>query len=1024
MANRIVAQAVRTALISSGALGCGFYAAPLIAQDQVQSGEQLQEIVVTGSRIVRSDFTSSSPITTFTAEQVARNADITLDTFLNSLPNVNPSGTTTSNNPGNGGQSNVDLGLGANRNLVLIDGRRAMPSASDLTVDINTIPQAMIESIEIVTGGASAVYGADAVAGAVNFKLKNRFQGADLRYSYSNAEKQWDAKEYNISAVLGANFSEDRGNAIIGFDYSSREAMIKAQRPFSAIATSTTSYVPEGNYIQGSNPVSQAAVDTLFARYGVAAGAARPNLISFNRDGTLFSRGIYNSPIDVQNFRYPIDLNVNTRFYPDFYSFNFDAVNILTLPLERRSFLTKLNYELDGGVEIFALAGWTSYTADTALAPTPFPTVTTRAPGEASSIQATSAFVAPGRRISNNLIIPVTNPWIPADFRTLLASRTGDDPNLVGSGATEPFQFRQRSLSAGLRQSTYDNTVVQYTAGARGKFFSDKWGWEISYSEGYTDIKQTQAGNLDTNKLLELAAAADGGVSRCGPTGFNLFGRNPLSAQCVAYISVSSNLQRSFEQKVGEAFVRGDLFEMPAGPLSVVLGAQGRYFKYSLDPGPSAGPISGFNAQTPADSKNSFKDVFMEALVPLAKDAAWAKSFELNFGYRMSTAEFEDKQNVVTSPSDSSSAYFASLSWRPLDYLRVRTGFQRAVRAPNFTELFDGGGSAPQYFDPCSSNSAKRRGADAVAMRALCLATGLGAAAADSYIATPGGQISITTSGNTALKPETADSFSIGLVFDSPWEGAWANLQASLDYSKIKLKDTINTPAPNVIVAACYNYYGTNPTYSAANPNCQGVIRAGGDILGLSSPFDPTGNGLYPGINGGVIQGDSVDMQVAYGSKLPVGDLKLNLLLTRNLSNEQSEASDLPLLDYTGTVTFFGAGLGSSNPKMKANLSAIYTVGDFAFDTRVRWIGAMKNRANAIFPGETSFTGVPAVTYIDVGASWKMGFIGTDSMVRIGVNNVTNKTPPLYAPNVQSGTESSLYDLVGRRIFGQVIVKF
>jgi outer membrane receptor protein involved in Fe transport len=803
MANRQIARAIRTALMSAGAIGAGLQAAPIAAQGQ----EQLSEVVVTGSRIVRRDFTSNSPITTFPAEQVVRNADVTLDTFLNTLPQVNPAGTTTSNNPGNGGQSNVDLGLGANRNLVLLDGRRAMPSASDLTVDINTIPQAMIESIEIVTGGASAVYGADAVTGAVNFKLKDNFEGVDLRYSYSNSTEEWDAQEYLISAVMGGNFADGRGNAIFGFDYADREGMIKSQRPFAANATSTTSFLPEGNYIPGSNGPTQAAVDALFAGYGVAAGAATPGTLGFNLDGTMYSRGFFNSPLDVQNFRYPIDcLVVNCNFYPDFHSYNFDSVNILTLPLERRSFMAKVNYGFEGGVEVFGRVGWTEYGASTALAPTPFPTVTTRAPGFNSPTQAASVLVEPGASVSNALIVPVTNPFISADFLQLLNSRTGDNTSLVGSGATEPFLMRQRSLGVGLRTSDFENTVVQYMLGAKGPLFGDNWGWEVSYSEGFTEIDQKQGGNLDTNKLLQLVAAPDGGVSLCAG-GFNIFGRHPLSPECVAFIEVASTLTTEFQQKIAEGIITGDLVDMPAGPLSVALGLQGRYFEYELDPGPSAGPISGFNAQVPSKGKNSFEDVFVEALIPIVKDAPGAQSLELNLGYRLSTAKFEDQVRGIKNPSDDSNAYFASLSWQPVDYLRVRGGFQRAVRAPNFGELFDGGGSAPQYFDPCSVTSNARTGSDAAAIRQLCLDAGgnggISAANIDIYVQTPGNQISITTAGNTALEPEEADTYSVGLVFTSPWSGALENLQASLDYSKIKLKGPIITPAPNVIVAAC-----------------------------------------------------------------------------------------------------------------------------------------------------------------------------------------------------------------------------
>ena len=169
-------------------------AAPAYAQDAEPT--EVEGIVVTGSRIVRQDYVANSPIATVTGEQAVANADVTLETYLNTLPQVNPAGTTTSNNPGNAGQAYIDLrGLGANRNLVLVDGRRPMISSNVLVVDVNTIPQAMIENIEVITGGAGATYGADAVAGVVNLKLKKNFEGVDFRASYSDSTDYQDSKE-------------------------------------------------------------------------------------------------------------------------------------------------------------------------------------------------------------------------------------------------------------------------------------------------------------------------------------------------------------------------------------------------------------------------------------------------------------------------------------------------------------------------------------------------------------------------------------------------------------------------------------------------------------------------------------------------------------------------------------------------------------------------------------------------------------------------------------------------------------
>ena len=347
--------------LSTGAaslvIGASLLANPAFAQAAADESDG-DAIVVTGSRIARPNLDSSSPISVVTGEETVKQADITLDTFLNTLPGVNPAGTTTSNNPGNGGQSNINLrGLGSNRNLILINGRRPMVSASDQTVDLNTIPQGLIQRIDVVTGGAGAAYGADAVAGVVNLILKDDFEGLDLRATYSNSIPETDAREYQISGVFGGNFADNRGNVAISAEYSKRQGLIKAQRAFAQQATSTTGTFPTGRYTQSAaNPINQTAINTLFASYGVAAAQA-PNgtLLGFNSDATLFGVGIFNSPVQVSNFRYAIDsaANPNLNFFPDFYSYNFDIVNLLVLPLERKSAFLTGNYEINKSFDFF-----------------------------------------------------------------------------------------------------------------------------------------------------------------------------------------------------------------------------------------------------------------------------------------------------------------------------------------------------------------------------------------------------------------------------------------------------------------------------------------------------------------------------------------------------------------------------------------------------------------------------------------------------------------------------------------------
>jgi len=1013
----------------------GGAAAASLAAGQVQAQEAEAEaateqtrdrVMVTGSRIVRQDFVADSPVVTIQGDALTANADITVDTFLNTLPQVNPAGTTTSNNPGNGGQANVDLrGFGANRNIVLLNGRRMMPSASNLTVDLNVIPAALIDRIEIATGGAGAVYGADAVAGAVNIILKDDFEGIDLRVNYQNSTEYWDAQEYSVSGVVGGNFDNDRGNAVLAIERSVREGMIKSQRPFAEQATATTSFFPEGSLLFGAaNSPTEASVDAVFAGYGVNAGdVSAGNRFGFNLDGTLFSAGVFNNPSDVENFRYDVDGNVNQNIFPDAYSYNFDFVNLLTLPLERDTFMGQSEYRFDNGVEVFGNVTYSQYSSAQALAPTPIPTVTIRPSGENSSIEAVSGLIEPGRSVAFQLIIPTTNPFIPADLAAILASRTGDDPNLVGAGATEPFLMRQRTLAAGLRQSNFENTVTNITFGASGPIGDSSWRWNAYVSEGDTEIDRTQQGNINTDRLQILLEAADGGASICAG-GFNPFGRQPLSQQCIDYLEVSSTASTEFSQTVVQGYVTGDVFELPAGPVSVVLGAEYRGFDFAFDPGSGGGPISGFNAQNPNSGTNSFEDIFTEALIPLTADQPWAQSLDLTLGYRFSRSEFTDGITGGTGGSEDS-AYKAELSWTPLDYARVRASYQHAVRAPNFGELFGGGGSAPQYFDPCSTTTQARTGADSAQVRALCAATGV--AAPDLYAQTPGTQASITTSGNTNLNPESADTYTVGVVFSSPVQSQWMErFQGSLDYWYIDISSPILSPGVNQIIADCYNYYGNNSAYDANYASCQTIVRGGGDIFFLSDPNDP--GGLFPGVNGGQQQASGLDLQINYGFDLDwmgapswAGSIQTQLLLTHLMEWNQQELSTLPVLDFAGTASFFGEGLGTSFPEWKALWNTRWSVSDFDFDLRGQYVSSMENRANIIFPGETSFTGTDSIWYWDAGATWN---VTEGASVRLGVNNLFDEQPPEYAPNVQSGTDPSLFDVVGRRVFGQIVLRY
>jgi iron complex outermembrane recepter protein len=1007
-------------------LGIAMLSTPAFAQDSADEAADEGTIVVTGSRIARPNLDSASPVAVVTGEATTANADITLDTFLNTLPGVNPAGTSTSNNPGNGGQSNINLrGLGSNRNLVLVNGRRPMVSASDQTVDLNTIPQGLIERIDITTGGAGAAYGADAIAGVVNLTLKDDFEGVDLRATYSNSIPETDAREYQISGVVGGNFADGRGNIALSAEYSVRQGLIKAQRDFAAQATSTTGTPPTGRYTQSStNPLSQAAINTLFAGYGVAP-AQNPTgaQLAFNTDGSLFGVGTFNSPVDVSNFRYPIvsGANPNLRYFPDFYSYNFDIVNILTLPLKRKSAFIQGNYEISPSFDLFFQGGYTNYKSSTALAPTPVGT-TIKAPLQNTALQASSPLIASSGCVNSTggaiqcsitgLIAPITNPFIPNDLRTLLNTRTGDDLNLTGVGAAEGVRLSYRFLPTGLREQALENEVLQGLVGLRGQI-SDKWRYEAYYSWGETTIDQEARGNVNVQKVQQLLEAADGGASLCAG-GFNPFGVQPLSAACVAFVDEIGKTQTVFTQKIAQAYVTGELAELAGGPLSVVAGIEQRKFKYSFDPGSLFGPIAGFNTSTPDLGTNSFLDFFGEIRAPLMDN------LELGLTARSSKSDFNDIQNGVDGAPSTDYAYGATLTFAPIDNLRLRASYQHSVRAPNFGELFSGGGSFPQIFDPCSVTTKFRTSGGANAT-ALCRGQGVAAGSISTFAATPGAQAFLTTTGNPNLKPEQSDTFTLGAVYSA---GAFT---ASVDYYNIKVTDTILNPDVNEIIASCFGYNDINPltATSGTSPYCSGIGRSGNNITGIYLPASLGGdaNGYFQFSNVGSVKTSGVDVQLGYRLDTPfIGEeskLDMNLYLSYLIDFTNVGLGGLTT-DYSGTASYFGAGLGTSFPKWKATYNANLHFDDaLSFNTRVRYIDSMENRAARQFPGEV-FTGPKSIVYVDVALQAEVDAL----TFRIGLNNAFDKRPPTYAPNVQSGTDPSLYDVIGRRAYASVRLRF
>ncbi|MBW8813762.1 MAG: TonB-dependent receptor [Caulobacterales bacterium] len=971
-----------------GGLGCSLVGVgPAMAADAASTG--VQELVVTGSRLPRADLVANSPIVTLDAEGLAASASLTLETALNRLPQVTPSFSSAANNPSANGAAYVNLrGLGANRNLVLLDGRRTIGANASNSVDLNTIPEGLIDRVEVITGGASAVYGADAVAGVVNVILKSRFEGLEAR-GRTLVSERGDGREHEASLTAGRQVAGVSLMASVG--WARREEVGKGARDFSSQAPGASSFLPSGGYIPSpANLPTSAAVNTVFGRYGVAPGlvSTRGGVggFSFNTDGTLFSTGQTDSPFDAQNYR-GSTTDVVTGLYPDVYAYNYQPFNKLILPLERWSGALFARARPSDRLELYAQVRGIRYTASTALAPTPAPTD----PNPLYPGQAVLAFT-----------IPVTNPFIPADLAQLLASRRGDTPSLKGAGPTEEFAYKFRAVALGPRQS--DNTAksIQALGGARLDLAAD-WRADAFVSYGRYERAETQSGLLNVRRFEQLLDSPTGGKDLCDG-GFNPFGAT-LTTSCRDFLNVRAHFATTVEQTNAVASLAGTLGRLPAGPVLAVAGAEFRDVRYAFAPpaGYAPGEISGFIPLTAVSGSIRFAELFAEAAAPLMADRPLVRALDLTLGYRHS-------QERRTGGVDS---WKAELGWTPVAPLKLRAAVQRAVRAPDIFERYQPpvGGSLNGR-DPCASDSGLQNPQVLALCRRQAVALGFPASITDDF-EQGGPDVSVLQGGNPDLKPERATTFTVGAVWRPAWDSAWiGRLAATVDGYDIRVKDAIGYQDPQVALNACYNIGGVgNPTYDPANPACQVLTRSASDF-GLFAVGARETNEVS-------LHTAGVDASLAFRTDLAQvgGHAWLGRLDTRLegswLGRFRVQASSAQRrIDYAGTIA--GSDGYRSLPRWKADGSTTWTSGPAALTLTGRYIDGMENRARRIDPTDTTSTGAGAAWYWDLSGRWE---VNRRAQLRAGIANLFDRGPELFKPAVDAGTDPSTYDVIGRRFW-------
>ena len=971
-----------------------------------QEADEDEAIVVTGTRIARRDAVAESPILTVGQEEMTNSGFVTVEQYLNTLPQVTAGLSSQSNNPSSNGRAFIDLrGLGSARNLILLDGRRPIGSTAGGVVDVNTIPAALVERVELITGGAASTYGADAVAGVVNFILRDNFEGFAIDSQYRLTERG-DGEEWGTDFTFGGNFADGRGNAVFNASYFSREVMYKGARDWAANATNSTTIFPGGSWSPGANAPSAAAVTAAFGPNNCAANGGWAGF-GFNPDGSLFCTGVANSPLDTFGYTGPASY-IATFFAPDIFSYNFEPDNILVLPLERWSFFSRVSLDMSDSFRPYAQAMFTNYNAKQELAATP--------------AGGTTGWNVP---VDNpNTGVVEGNPFINANANlvSLLASRNAGACAALNTGACAPIAFAKRFSDLGGRTGENNHDVWQVLVGAEGNL-TDTWSYDIYASYGRSVMTEIQGGNVRRDRVglllgddvyytpgtlgdapsIAQQSTLSGGAC---PNGLNLFGNAPIDPTCAAWISLEAKNLTILQQSIVEGTVTGDLFELPAGAVQVAIGAGYREldFDFKSDGGLQPGLVAGFNQQLPVSGVQDWFDIFGEIYIPILANLPGVESLSITAGYRTSDS----------SVSGASESWKVNGDWTVTDWLRFRGGVQTAVRSPSITELF-----SPQLnnfpafanSDPCDTNIAvtagnsawNRSGPNSVAITQLCAQQS--AAAALTTFTWPG-QANAISGGNPNLRPETGDSWTAGFVLNSPFSGGnfLDTLYLSVDYWSIEMENVIAAVGAATIVQRCFNRDNANPGYNPNNQWCNLFNRDpnNGSVIELQQ-FSQ--NQAFQNTSG-------VDVAFGVGFDLGgMGSLNFNTLSTWVERFETATSVVDPMYDFVGTI---GTGTGSATPEWRHTITTSWSMDAVSLTATARYIDAMVHSATVTGGSPVTNTGTPETWYFDLRGTYDLT---SNLTIRAGVNNIADEDPALYSPNIQSNTDPSTFDVLGRRFF-------
>ncbi len=738
-------QAVQYAMVPGAMASFALSSSPVFAQDSEEEAADIDRVQVTGSRISRIDIEGANPVTVLDRDDIKRTGITDLGELVQDLPMMSGSPISTQRNNGGSGRVAVDIrGMGTNRTLVLINGRRA-PA---LFNDFSTIPVSMVERIEILKDGASTIYGADAVAGVVNIITRQDFEGAEFEFTIGESF-DLGGQNYQTSFVTGGN--TDRGNFVIGIEYTEQEKIFLAAYDEAYLNQAVAVYDPEEFRQYGFSGDPWTDEDGNGVSGWVTFGSSRRengyfNIPGFGNNQTICANSATGGA-SISDYG-PAGPNCGPATY------NFAPVNYMQTPYERSSFFFQGDYELYEGITAYTEARFANRRSEQLLAPQPYD----------SRFDPSYASIQPGAVISKD--------------------------NYYNPFGVDIAQFRRRLTETGGRSFQQNLDNWQIVTGLTGDI-STSWTWDLSYNYGRNETSTTDFGQLNGGRIANAFGPSfkdEAGNIVCGRPGaviagcvpFNAFTNpttNPVTQEQLDYLSIPLNDRIINERQVTNFTVVGDVYELPAGTMAAAAGYERR--KEAYDFIPDSSKVTNATTGNTGEGTSGSYDIdsfFGELNVPLLSGITGAENLEAGLGVR-----YDD-----FSIYDSSTTTSASLRWQPVRSLLLRGTWGEVYREPNISELFAGvGDSFPNTVDACAGSGNTLPG---------CIGQ-----VPPGYVQTDP-QARARIGGNINVTPEEGETWTAGIA----WSPTFASgLSMTLDYWNIEIEDSINTPSATVVISGC-----------------------------------------------------------------------------------------------------------------------------------------------------------------------------------------------------------------------------